>query len=111
MKRSIELLPQLSFCIMLALSLRPRHGYEIIQQVEEDSLGKVKIGAGGLYVTIQKLRDQALIEEAEVDGNERRRYYRLTNKGRNLLRAEIAYYANAAQLTQLRLSGENSSGL
>ena len=34
MKRSIELLPQVSFSIMVALSLKPRHGYEIIQQVE-----------------------------------------------------------------------------
>ncbi|HSW65659.1 MAG TPA: PadR family transcriptional regulator [Bacillota bacterium] len=111
MKRSIELLPQLSFCILLALSLRARHGYEIIQQVEEDSLGKVKIGAGGLYVTIQKLIDQGLIEETQVDGNERRRYYQLTDKGRGQLYAELAYYNNVAQLTKLRLSSESSGGL
>jgi DNA-binding PadR family transcriptional regulator len=111
MKRSIELLPQLSFCILLALSLRPRHGYEIIQQVGQDSLGKVRMGAGGLYVTVQKLIDQDLIEETQVDGNERRRYYQLTDKGKGRLHAELAYYTNVAHLTRLRLSSENSSGL
>jgi DNA-binding PadR family transcriptional regulator len=111
MKRSIELLPQLSFCILLALSLSPRHGYEIIQQVEQDSLGKVKIGAGGLYVTIQKLLDQGLIEETEVDGNERRRYYQLTDKGKKRLHAEQAYYAHVSQLSSLRLSPGNNTGL
>ncbi|HEV7454769.1 MAG TPA: helix-turn-helix transcriptional regulator [Candidatus Saccharimonadales bacterium] len=111
MKRSIELLPQLSFCILLALSLRPRHGYEIIQQVEQDSLGRVRVGAGGLYVTIQKLIDQGLIEETQIDGNRRRRYYQLTDEGKSRLHAELAYYTNVSQLTRLRLSLENSSSL
>ena len=106
MKRSIELLPQISFSILLALSLRARHGYEIIQQIEQDSLGRVKIGAGGLYVTIQKLIEQRLIEETEVDGNERRKYYKLTELGRQKLGAELEYYTNAAKLTKLRLSSE-----
>ncbi|HSW98318.1 MAG TPA: PadR family transcriptional regulator [Candidatus Saccharimonadales bacterium] len=111
MKRSIDLLPQLSFCILLALSLRPRHGYEIIQQIEKDSLSKVKIGTGGLYVTIQKLIEQGLIEETEIDGNERRRYYRLTNKGRGRLQAELAYYANVSELTKLRLASSQGTTL
>ncbi|HEV2412614.1 MAG TPA: PadR family transcriptional regulator [Candidatus Saccharimonadales bacterium] len=101
MKRSMNLLPQVSFSILLALSLRPRHGYEIMQQVTEDSLGKIKLGPGSLYTTIKQLTEDGLIEE--VPGEEaRRRYYRLTEKGRKRLNAEIEYFHNAVELARRR---------
>lgn len=103
MKRSTDLLPQVSFSIMMALSLKPRHGYEIIQQVETDSLSKVRLGPGALYTTLKKLIDEGLIEEVDIDGNERRRYYRLTKKGWERLNAEADYYDNVAKLTKARL--------
>lgn len=104
MKRSIELLPQVSFSILVALSLRPRHGYEIMQQVEADSLSRIKLGPGTLYTTIQKLVDEGLIEEIEPTEATRRRYYQLTPAGWQRLQAESEYYTNVAQLSQLRLN-------
>lgn len=104
MKRSIELLPQVSFSIMLALSLKPRHGYEIIQQVETDSLSKVHLGPGALYTTLKKLIDDDLIEEVKLDDNERRRYYQLTNEGWRRLNMEVDYYKNTAELSKKRLA-------
>lgn len=103
MKRTIELLPQVSFSIMMALSLRPRHGYEIIQQVEADSVSKIRLGPGALYTTLKKLIENELIEEVDIDQNTRRRYYQLTKKGWQRLNAEIDYYSNIAEISKVRL--------
>ncbi len=99
----MELLPQISFCILLALSLKPRHGYEIMQQVEEDTASRVRLGPGSLYTAIKKLTDDQLIEEVKVDSHERRRYYRLTKQGWQRLNAEMTYYDSVAQLSRTRL--------
>jgi len=100
----MELLPQVSFSILMALSLKPRHGYEIMQQAEEDSLGKVKLAPGTLYSTIKQLLEEALIEEVDIDeGQVRdRRYYQLTKKGWNRLNAELNYYQNIVKLSKHR---------
>jgi len=103
MKRSIELLPQVSFSILMALSLKPRHGYEIIQQVDTDSMSKIRLGPASLYVTLKKLIDSDLIEEVDIDGNERRRYYQLTDKGWQRLHTEMGYYTNIAEISKSRL--------
>jgi DNA-binding PadR family transcriptional regulator len=102
MKRSMNLLPQVSFSILLALSLRPRHGYEIIKQVEDDSLGKIKLGAGTLYGAIKQLRAAKLIAELPAAKGERRRYYELTPKGRQQLTAELDYFTQTVALATKR---------
>lgn len=99
----MDLLPQVSFCILFALSLKPRHGYEIMQQVELDTLSRVRLAPGTLYTTIKKLIDNQLIEEVKIDSNERRRYYQLTKKGWQRLNAEMDYYTSMVQLSQGRL--------
>ena len=105
MKRSIELLPQVSFSIMVALSLKPRHGYEIIQQVEADSLSKMHLGPATLYSTLQKLLDAELIEELPAaESSDRRRYYQLTAAGLSALRADVEYYAHIADVSAGRLT-------
>lgn len=103
MKRSMALLPQISFSILLALSLRPRHGYEIIKQVDQDSLGKIKMGPGTLYGAIQQLQEQRLIVEMPRQKDERRRYYQLTEKGAKQLRSELDYFNETVAIAKLRL--------
>jgi DNA-binding PadR family transcriptional regulator len=87
----------------MALSLKPRHGYEIIQQVESDSVSRIRLGPGALYTTIKKLIEEELIEEINLDNKERRRYYQLTSKGWQRLNFEVGYYANIAELSKTRL--------
>lgn len=104
MSRKTQLLPQVSFSILLALALRERHGYEIIQQVEEDSAGKLRLGAGALYTSIHKLKQSGYVEETDGDGNQRRKYYRLTPSGLLRLQQDVAYYDEITQVSQQRLS-------
>ncbi len=88
----IPLTPRV-FHILLALVDEEQHGYRIMKEVETRSEGRVRIGPGTLYEAIQRLVKNRLIEEsterpdAEMD-DQRRRYYRLTDLGRRVLRAE-----------------------
>ncbi|MEJ2677534.1 MAG: PadR family transcriptional regulator [Gemmatimonadota bacterium] len=76
------------FQVLLALADRPRHGYGIMQEVEERTDGRVRLGPGTVYGAIKRLRAQGLVEEIESaspsDGDERRRYYQLTEAGRQV---------------------------
>jgi DNA-binding PadR family transcriptional regulator len=95
-------LPQVTFSILFALSLKPRHGYELMQQVEHDSGGKVRLGPGALYGSIKKLAEDGLIEEMPFADDSRRRYYRLTRKGWNALDAELKYFETTVRLARER---------
>lgn len=107
MKRSMELLPQVSFSILLALSLQPRHGYEIMKQVENDSKGKIKLGPGALYGSIKQLRTDGLIEEiVSVESGDRRRSYKLSTKGWEQLDSELEYYRTTISLARKRPAPE-----
>jgi len=102
MSRDYNQLPQVAFSILLALSLRERHGYEIIKQVEEDSNGKINLGPGALYTSIKQLRASGLILEVSHQDDTRRRYYKLSNTGVKALKEELRYYDSVVSLAQKR---------
>ncbi len=102
MKRQYNQLPQVAFSILLALSLKERHGYEIIKQVKDDSGGKLKLSPGALYTSIKQLHEQGLIDEVAHNGDTRRRYYCITDAGRTVLSSELAYYQNSLELARQR---------
>ena len=110
MKRSMNLLPQISFSILMALSLKPRHGYEIMQQVDEDSLGKIKLGPGSLYSAVKQLKEDNFIEEVP-DSDPRRRYYRLSKKGWKRLNAELEYFDKTVEIAKQRRAFEAIFGV
>ena len=87
-----ELLPlsPSTFFVLFALADGEKHGYRIMQEVKVLSDSKVKMGPATLYTTIQKLSDQSFIEEVENSSDDRRRNYRLTHSGRQLLEAELS---------------------
>jgi DNA-binding PadR family transcriptional regulator len=81
------------FHILLSLSSEPQHGYGIMQEVLDRTSGKVRLWPATLYGTLKRLGDAELIEEsverpAEELDDARRRYYRLTQLGRQVLTAE-----------------------
>ncbi|MGH7156675.1 MAG: PadR family transcriptional regulator [Nitrosotalea sp.] len=102
MARTYSQLPRVSFSILLALSLKPRHGYEIIKQVKEDSGGRIKLSPGALYASIKQLNEHRLIEEIDEPTDSRRRYYRLTPQGKKMLNTELEYYKNTVELGRKR---------
>ena len=81
------------FQILLALEEGERHGYGIIKEVERSTDGQIRLEPSPLYRRLKRLLDSGIIEEAdkrpvpELD-DERRRYYRLTDYGRQLVAAE-----------------------
>src|SRR5580693_7996547 len=79
-------LPAATFHILLALSEDDRHGYGIIQDVAARTRGELKLSAGTLYRSIQRMLEQGLLEETRErpspeNDDERRRYYRITTFG------------------------------
>jgi len=102
MSKDYSQLPQVAFSILLALSLKERHGYEIIKQVEEDSNGKIKLGPGALYTSVKQLRNRGLILEVQHKDDTRRRYYKLSDSGFRVLADELEYYENAVLLAKKR---------
>ena len=81
--------------IAMALAGGERHGYDIMQEVERRTDGRIVLHPGTLYRALARLLDQGLIDELEErrdidrDHDERRRYYRLTPLGRAVARAEV----------------------
>jgi DNA-binding PadR family transcriptional regulator len=78
--------------ILLSLSAEDRHGLGIAADVKAFTNGRLTLGPGTLYGTIKRLLDAALIEDlgspsADLD-DPRRRYYRITAKGRRALELE-----------------------
>ena len=86
-------LPTATFHILLALATEDRHGYAIIQDVAARTGGTVRLSAGTLYRSIQRMLEQDLVVEvmtrpAPEKDDERRRYYRITAFGMAVARAE-----------------------
>ena len=93
-------LPPATFHILLAVAGEDRHGYAIIQDVAMRTGGELKLSAGTLYRSIQRMLEQGLVVEtrerpAPEEDDERRRYYRITALGTAVAKAE------ARRLTQL----------
>lgn len=86
-------LTPVAFEILVALAGEERHGYAIMRSVEERTGGRLSLHPGTLYRALGRLADAGWIEEleerpdAERD-DERRRYYRITELGREVARAE-----------------------
>jgi DNA-binding PadR family transcriptional regulator len=86
-------LPTATFHILMALADEDRHGYAIIQDVEARTNGELRLSAGTLYRSIQRMLEQGLITEprqrpAPDEDDERRRYYRITPFGVAVAKAE-----------------------
>ena len=82
-------LTPLSFQILVSLADGPKHGYGILKEIEEGSGGSLKSSTGTLYLAIQRLEQEGLLEEERTASapDSRRRYYRLTPEGRRVLAA------------------------
>jgi DNA-binding PadR family transcriptional regulator len=81
------------FHILLSLADGEKHGYAIMQTVEDMSDGRVKMGPGTLYGSIKRMQKNNLIVETDQRpdpqlDDERRRYYKLTDFGQRVATLE-----------------------
>lgn len=97
------------FHIMLSLAGGEQHGYGIMQEVLQRTTGKVRLWPATLYGSIKRLIEAGLIEESderpapELD-DARRRYYRLTPLGRQVLNAECERLQELVRAIQVKQS-------
>lgn len=102
------------FYVLLAMSDRPRHGYGIIGEAETRSDGVVRLQTGALYRELRRLLHAGLIEvtaqpAGETTTDERRRYYRLTRLGREVLEADVARMTRAVRVARRAGAGRGSA--
>ena len=97
-------LPTATFYILMAVSSEDRHGYAIILDVADLTGGAVRLSAGTLYRSIQRMLEQGLLIETESatpeTDDERRRYYRITPFGRNVAEAEALRLSQMVKLAR-----------
>ena len=80
----------LDMLILKTLALEPMHGYGISVRIEQLSKGVFRLNAGSLFLAIQRLERDGLIdgEWKPTENNRRAKYYVLTHKGRKKLSGE-----------------------
>ena len=111
-KRSPEAMLPLKpadFHILMVLSRNDLHGYGIMQQVEAESAGRVRLEVGSMYRLIGRLTDEGLVAESDRENSERRRYYRITQFGKQVARLEaqrLVDVVSAARRNDLLGDGE-----
>jgi DNA-binding PadR family transcriptional regulator len=93
-KLTLMALKPLVFEILLALADRPRHGWDMVGDVEQ-RLGGEALLPGNFYRTLRRMLADGMIEETGTPKDatrdsaaERRRYFRLTTRGESIARAE-----------------------
>ena len=95
------------FQILLALADGEKHGYAILKEVALRTDDKVRLSAGTLYGNLARLESSGLLVESQKRpetrfDDERRRYYRLTDRGRNMARAEADKMADVLRVARAR---------
>jgi PadR family transcriptional regulator PadR len=98
---------------MLILTLverRPRHGYEISKLIEARSGGVVRFNVASLYPLLYRLEERGFVEGRWVEkaGQRRRRYYRLTARGRRTLREQRSMWRDFVKAIRQITAAENA---
>jgi PadR family transcriptional regulator PadR len=101
-KGSAELL------ILSLLEARPRHGYEISQLIEKQSEGVLAFNVASFYPLLYRLEKRGWVQGRWVEkaGQRRRRYYKITAEGREVLKQQRSSWLEFVAAMQ-RLTGLN----
>ena len=103
------------FQVLLSLADEPRHGYAIIQEIDQRTSGEVRLTASTLYDALARLVELGLITEIEAGAmsqdssgslptraDSRRRYYKLTSAGRAAAEEEAHRLARAVDMARAK---------
>ncbi|EKQ51841.1 MAG: putative transcriptional regulator [Methanobacterium sp. Maddingley MBC34] len=94
-------LTEAAYYVLISLN-KPRHGYGIMQHVNEITNGRIKIGAGTMYGNLSRMEKEGLINS--VAEEERKKIYEISKKGKIILELELA------RLEELLTHGKNEMG-
>lgn len=97
------------FHMLLALTEGERHGYALKRAILQRTEGKLNLGSGALYGSIDKMLQAGFIEESDERpdphlDDERRRYYRITHLGRQVAEAEAIRLRDLVHLAESHLA-------
>lgn len=97
--------------LLIALCAGPGHGYELVGRIREETGGRLEVLPGNLYVVIKRLRDRGWVAPCPPPDDEtdpRRRYFRLTDAGRERLEVEIGSWERQLRIARERLAAPGS---
>lgn len=103
-------LTETTFYILLCLANEPRHGYRIMKDVNELSENRILFSTGTLYGALRRLRQNGWIERVTGEQSEQlndernRKFYALTDLGKQVLKAEVHRLRKLVQLAGVRQS-------
>ncbi len=94
----------LPLLVLQVVSVTPKHGYQIAQQIKQTSQGILDFKEGTLYPTLHMLEQKGYLEAYTAEENGRtRRYYRLTSSGRSMLKNERRQWIEFVRAVNLTL--------
>jgi DNA-binding PadR family transcriptional regulator len=97
--------------VLLALTAGALHGYALVQRIEEQSEGRVRMLPGNLYAVLRRLELEGLLRHARKlpgpDEDQRRRYYELTGEGRRALEDEARRMSALSERVRAALGSES----
>jgi transcriptional regulator len=93
--------------VLRAASRASMHGFEITEWIEERSGGQLELEEAAVYQALYRLEARGLItaDWAVTPNNRRARYYRITRKGRDVLRTETESWLRSARAVTAVLKG------
>lgn len=107
MAKTADLLPgTLDMLILKAVSLKPLHGYGVLQRIQQISGDALEIPQGSLYPALYRLEHQELIAAkwGVSENNRRAKYYTLTTAGQRRLLDETVGWNRLASAIAAALS-------
>lgn len=97
-------LTEVTFFILLSL-YTPKHGYGVMQFVQEETQGRLILGAGSLYGAINTLQERQWIRPTD-DGKGRKKEYVITEVGKTIAQAELGRLKNVITIADKIIGGE-----
>ncbi|MHC1723244.1 MAG: PadR family transcriptional regulator [Aminipila sp.] len=85
-REQLKTLTEPMYYVLLSL-IKENHGYGIMQMISELTEGRVAVGAGTLYALLSRFEKEEII--FQVSEENRRKVYKLSDKGRSILREEF----------------------
>ena len=87
-KKSMDILTESMFYVLMALMTGPMCGIDIAQFIDQRTKSRLQIGPATLYTILGKFEKEKYIREIAVEG--RKRTYQITQKGADAYREELA---------------------